>query len=493
MKKILNFIVNNYVPILLIIIFVLAGSYMNCENDLFFDLKTGEDILKNGLTFKEHFCFIPGLTYVYLHWFYDVFIYLIYCISSWNGLFIFFTCMSGLFFVVFYNEIYKLKKDKLISLIITIFTFLICKYAFVSRVQTITYLLLFLEVLSLEKLYKTGKVKYSIYLVLLSILVVNLQMPIWIFYLILTLPFVVEAIMSKIFKNKFEECYNFKTFIITILLLICSGLVSPYGLIPYTYCLKSLGNPIYRIINLGEMKSTTPIIIRPLLIISLSYVVGSYFKVIKLSLRDFCLVCGLILFSLIVNKNVIFFLYFGPYILIKNINIDIIKKYLEKCYSKINISHIEIILIIVCSIITLKVFSFKYNYFDKYGYEGYPLGIVNYLKENTDYKNIKLFTNYNTGSYYLFNDLKVFVDSRAEVYMKEYNGKEDILYDYNKTKSYSTYKEILDKYDFDYFAIDGGDEIYDFLLKENGYCIVDRYKEYFLFEHYKEKNVIKRR
>ena len=491
MKKLLNFFVNNYVVILMVLILVGSSMSMICENDLFFDLKTGEDILKNGLTFDEHFSFVPGLTYVYLHWFYDIFIFLVYSVFSWTGLYIMFIIITSLFYIIYYNEIYKLKKDKLLSFIITFIVFWISRYAFISRVQSIVYLLLFLEVLYLEKLYKTGNKKYSIYLVLLSILVVNLQMPIWIFYIILTLPYIAEVLFSKILKNKFDKCSNYKLFYTTILLIILSGLISPYGLIPYTYCLKSLNNPIYNMLELLEMQHTVLIECKNIIYITIVFILGLYFKYLKMPLRDFCLMCGLFLFSIIVYKNVIFYLYFGIYIIVKNIDFTIIKNKFELIYNRINVTVIEVLLIIVCSFFSLKVFNNKTKNFDKYGYNSYPSGIVEYLKKNTDYKNIKLFTQYNTGSFYLFNDLKTFVDSRAEVFMKEYNGGKDILMDYIKIKYPEYTAEIINKYNFDYYAVEYGDEIFKYLNKTEGFCVVDRFQEYTLIEVYKEKKFIK--
>jgi hypothetical protein len=410
---------------------------------------------------------------------------------SWPGLFIMYTAFTSLFFIVFYNELYKKNKDKLLSLIITFIAYWICKFAFVSRVQSIVYLLLFLEVLFLEKLYTTGEKKYSAYLLILSILVVNLQMPIWIFYIILILPYLVETIFSKIFKNKFDKCKNYKLFYISILLIVFSGLISPYGFIPYTYCLKSLGNPIYYEIGINEMKPLVLIGSKPHIGITLCFIVFMYFKFIKISLRDLCLFCGLFIFSLIVNKNIIFYLYFGLYIIAKNIDFTIIKKKLNSIYNRLNLPIIEIFLIVISTFGLVKVVKFKYENFNDFGYDVYPLGIVNYLHENTEYKNIKLFTDYNSGSYYLFHDLRTFIDSRAEVFMEEYNGGQNIIKDYIEISNPNTMQEIINKYNFDYFAIEIGDDKFMELIKLDGYCIVDRYREYTLIEKYNEKNVLK--
>ena len=281
MKKILEFIKEHFISIIVILIFTIATADLVCQNDLFFDIKTGEDIVKNGITFKDHFSFIPNLTYIYLHWFYDVIIYYVYNIFGFSGLFILFTSITSLFCIIYYNELYKIKKSKVLGLIVTIVMILLCKFAFVSRVQTIIYLLLFLEILFLEKLYKTGERKYTIYLVILSILVVNLQMPIWIFYFILTIPYIVENILSKIFN--LESSNNSKLFYIIIILILIGGLISPLGYKSYTFFLKSLNNPIYIISGIEEMKITEIIEFKSVLYMTLIFIVCIYFKLVKFS------------------------------------------------------------------------------------------------------------------------------------------------------------------------------------------------------------------
>ncbi len=263
MKKIFKSIKDNFAVFIVIAILCIASSALICENDLFFDIKTGEDILKNGFTFNDHFSWIPGLKYIYLHWFYDIFIYSIYNIWNFIGLYCFFTIISIIFFSIFYIEIYKISLNKIVALLITIFTFYTCCYAFVSRVQSIIYILLFTEVIFLEKLYKYGEKKYSIYLILLSILVVNLQMPIWIFYFILCLPFVLEFFLSFLNnKIKIFNCLtlnspkNKKIFILTIFIILFSGFISPLTYNAYTFFLKSLGNSIYNQIGITEMMPT---------------------------------------------------------------------------------------------------------------------------------------------------------------------------------------------------------------------------------------------
>ena len=52
----------------------------------------------------------------------------------------------------------------------------------------------------------------------------------------------------------------------------------------------------------------------------------------------------------------------------------------------------------------------------------YPVSASDWIIENLDYKNIKLYNEYNYGSYLLFRGIPVFIDSRADLYAPEFNG-----------------------------------------------------------------------
>ena len=58
----------------------------------------------------------------------------------------------------------------------------------------------------------------------------------------------------------------------------------------------------------------------------------------------------------------------------------------------------------------------------------YPVEATKYIKENLDVNSIKLFNEYNFGSYLLFEDVPVFIDSRADVYDPQFNKWEDDIF-----------------------------------------------------------------
>ena len=75
-----------------------------------------------------------------------------------------------------------------------------------------------------------------------------------------------------------------------------------------------------------------------------------------------------------------------------------------------------------------------------------------------DYKNIKLFNDYNYGSYLLFEDIPVFIDSRCDLYTPEFNGT------YNKNSKKFVGRDIFS----DFLNVSQIATWYDNVFKEYG-------------------------
>ena len=75
--------------------------------------------------------------------------------------------------------------------------------------------------------------------------------------------------------------------------------------------------------------------------------------------------------------------------------------------------------------------------------------ILNYFEKNQiDLSEVRLYNEYNYGSYLLFKDIPVFIDSRCDLYAPEYNGGRDIFSDFIESSGLSVYfEDIFEKYD----------------------------------------------
>lgn len=465
-----------------ILLMALVCVGKNTQNDLFFDLKTGESILKYGIDFQDHFSFIPNLTYMYHHYLYDLIVYGIYNLFSYAGIFLFFLVVVTLLGLGIYHVNLNLSKSKIYALIITFITLFLCHDFLVNRVQTITYIFFGAEVYFLNKLYETGKNKYLIYILVLSIIIVNIHMPLWILTIVLVFPFLVEALVANLkikipFLNsniKIKEPKNLNKILLTFLLLIVTGLCSPLKLYPYIFFIKALGNNDFLFIN--EMARTVPIVNKYFLIILLLSLGLLILLKVKVKLRDVLLILGLSLFSLMAVRNIAYIYIIFPTVLGKIIYenyLGNLKIKLPKIFNYINYDILKISVLVFIGFVSysasnslnIKNYDYKIN-------EDYPVELVKYYKENYDYKNLKIFNEFNFGSYLEFNDIPVFVDSRAEVYIQAFNGGYDIIGDYLKTSKYIEYKKIFNKYDFDCAIIYRDSALDSYLRADKDYRLV---------------------
>jgi hypothetical protein len=158
-------------------------------------------------------------------------------------------------------------------------------------------------------------------------------------------------------------------------------------------------------------------------------------------------------------------------------------------FKNIKIKNIKINKDIICGILLIfEVFLLvesliaidikNYDYGISQG--GEPVLSADYIINNIeDYQNKKIYNRFNVGSYLTYRGIPTFVDSRVEVFVEKFNGKDSIMYDYfNKTP-----EELIDKYKFDYFLVIKTDRMYDYLVKNDYEVINVSYNFYYLFKN----------
>ena len=106
----------------------------------------------------------------------------------------------------------------------------------------------------------------------------------------------------------------------------------------------------------------------------------------------------------------------------------------------------------------------------------YPVEACNYILENIDIENMRIFNEYNYGSYMLYRGIPVFIDSRADLYTPEFNGTKnekgkyegrDIFSDYINISNISTYYENkFEQYGITHVLIRKNSKLNMFLSRE---------------------------
>lgn len=426
----------------------------------------------------------------------------------------------------------KLAKNKIISFILTISTMILMESYIAARAQLVTFILFVLTIYFIESFLETGKKRYAIGLIIIPILIANIHLAVFPFYFILYMPYIVEYLIylltnMKVIKYKRKikklnqnvikdenieneianleenlakekakkEVKSFSKLIVKpskyvvpliIIMIICifTGLLTPLKDTPYTYLIKTMqGNTTH---NISEHLPLVLIQHIGLLVLIEVYLVFLIFTDTKIRLSNLFLIAGLLLLALMTRRQESMFVLLGVFVLNRLITSFILKyddkgiKELERVCTK---PIIMVILTIIIAVISAILYKNKMN--DEYVLEkDYPVQASIWINENLDVSTMKLFNEYNYGSYLLFNDIPVFIDSRADLYAPEFNGKKDIFTDFINLNSLNcNIQEKLDEYGFTHIILkeDAKLNIY-FKLKTDTYKNIYSDENFVIYE-----------
>lgn len=429
------------------------------QNDTFYTIKIGELILDNGIDMMDHFSFHENMAYTYPHWLYDVFIYLIFKISGYVGVYI----SSIVLFLIMLLLVFKTNRKITGNCSVSAFATFICALAVsgfaTARAQLASFLVFVLQIYFIESFLKSGRKRYLGGLLLLSLILCNIHVAVWPFYFILFLPYLAEYIIScivskiklkkensftKLLKAKFilEKNENVKYLFFTMVASLITGLFTPIGDTPYTYLIKTMMGNSQDYIQEHQMLSwiNSPFTI----IIAGETLFLSIFS--KVKLRDFFMICGLVFMSIMSTRHLSLLALVGTIcfarlfsIFLENLSFNF-DNIVIRFFNKRAVAVISFIIVIVGASLLFR-YENKKEFID---HELYPVDAVKYIKENIDIDKMRIFNEYNFGSYLVLNDIPVFIDSRADLYTKQFSGFDyDIFDDYSYIST-----NYYEKFDF---------------------------------------------
>ena len=228
-----------------------------------------------------------------------------------------------------------------------------------------------------------------------------------------------------------------------MIICIFTGLITPIGDTPYTYLIHTMqGNTTE---NISEHLPMVLAQDMPAIVIISVYLIMLAFTKTKVRLSDLFLNIGLIVLALMSRRQLSMLCFIGV-IALNNIISDFIKLYsTEKQIEQVKKAMVtwkgQIISYILVILVTgVMMFDSRDNKIVNDAL--YPVKACDYILEKLDVNNIKIFNDYNYGSYLMYRGIPVFIDSRADVYDPKFNGlKDDIFQDYIKTNGLNKYYE----------------------------------------------------
>ncbi len=289
-----------------------------------------------------------------------------------------------------------------------------------------------------------------------------------------------EARRSNPYKIIYHK--NTATKWLVVIMIICAftGLLTPLGAsTPYTHLYKLMqGNTTQ---SISEHLPLTLINNKEMLVVLTAILVLLIFTDTKLRLKDLFMLAGLALLMFMTRRQESMFVLFGSAIVAKFIA-DLFNKYDAeglKALEKIMVSNLGVAAVILL-IILMAIIQIRPKLDDKFiNSASYPVDAANYIKENLDLSQIRLFNEYNYGSYLLFQGIPVFIDSRADLYSPEFNGEinedgeyegRDIFSDYINTSNISKYYEnTFEKYDITHVILTKNSKLNMLISRDENY------------------------
>lgn len=508
----------NTMAIILIILFTISIVPKTLQNDTFYTIKIGEYVVNNGITMKDPFSWHEDLEYTFPHWAYDVLTYLVYNIGGMTGVYVLTIVLACILGLSIYFTNVKLSNNKIISFALTIITMYLLKPYICARAQLVTFILFILTVFFIEKFLDTKKLRYAIILLIIPVLIANLHLATFYFYFILYLPYfaeyavyilsycnviisksIVDSIRKKIKKHgetpelleklnkaekksksiaqkqdaRMENSYkikisyrkNTKYLIIICIVALLTGFLTPLGTTPYTYLIKTMQGISTK--NINEHLPVTLANDTKLLVVFIIYIGVTGFTRSKVRFCDLCMLGGIGLLAIYSRRQSSMLYLLGILVLnrlISEIMINYNKKAIQKLEEKISsIVGIAVIcfIVVICSIYQ---YSKKINdpYIDEISY---PVQASKWIKDNLDTNIIKLYNEYNFGSYLIYEDIPVFVDSRCDLYMPEFNKDVYVFRDFLNFHSVkiSDMEQRIKAYGFTHFIVSNGSKMASYL------------------------------
>lgn len=468
MKKI-NF---NYLFILLIIsISLFLMLFLKVDSDYLWHISVGKYIYNNGIITHDVFSWYMIGKYWFSHeWGFELIIYLLKILFGKYHLFLysFFNILILLLFIYFTNK-EGFNKNKLFSLIWLSFALILNLYI-VGRPHLISFIFIAITMYILYDLFNYSNSKKIYLLPLISLFWVNIHGGssnlIYIFSFIFMFISLIDFKFNKIESIKKENSVILKYFIFGLLSLFI-GVINPHGIemisYPYvnmldTLMLKSIYE--WQPSNIG-IGFHLPFFIISFIILSIMVLSNKKIRLIDIIIYIFILYLGL--------KSIRFWPFI--YIIMSYSIFYYIPFRKEDSYTKETYFIVSFFLLIS--------FMVSFNSIIKESNKNINLNkkIINIIKKENPKR---LYNLYNFGGELIYNDIKVFIDGRADLYSK-YNLKDALDISYLR----GDYEKIINKYNFDYFLVSSEFSINTYLKYNNNYKLIYSNKDLFFYKKIK--------
>lgn len=409
---------------------ILLGTSL--DPDMFWHINNGKTIFQNGITDINIQSYSNGY-FISHSWLYDVSIFSIYQIFGYTGLKIITSLFVGASMFLIFSLLNRKKPNLLILIfIVGIYYLTIIRFLEV-RPQQISLFLTIITVYLIEI-----KKSNPFYIFLIGILFANFHGGAIIQLLTIVVLYLLSDMIKFLLKEK-TNISNFKNKFISLIAIIVSSFINPYGKEILLYPFKNLSQGIMEsnIYEWFPLIDTSKDFLSKCSLFLLIFAIASMAYSKKASLENILFVSFAIMSSILYRRMyllgtilILIFAYEHIEFSIKSIFKRITFKNLlmTRFINKKIIAIIPLIFSIMFFITSLNSINFEKNI--KLSVLC-PQSILNYVEDNNiDLEHNVTFNHFNMGGYLQFKGYNTFVDGRADAFLSTYGNNKPIFEDY---------------------------------------------------------------
>lgn len=442
-------------------IVLLLGSQ---DNDMFFEIMSGQDLLNGNFSTATH---LDNFPMTIQQWLYSVLLAIfdnfgyighIACVLIQNMILI---ALSVIFIKL------KSNHNTLTAVSLSLLSLLYCcEYLINIRPQIITMILLMSQLILLELYKKHNKMKYLALIIPILILAANFHQAVFLYHILLLVPYYIDS------NNKYF--LNVPVLVATPIYLLCS-LCTPYGLDGSLYILRTFKSRTYELYAINELGPMTPdsFVGMKFMILVIITICLIYFHKSNKQLNIY--IIGLLILSMISIRHVTIM-----YIPLMFIICSVDFKSINTAWTRVALSMLFIFLAIC--------FSGSAHDLRK-DYEQIETIIEN--------KDARIYNSaMDVGGFLEYNGYtKIRIDSRCEAFSEEISGVENVnqdmfavnkgyIVDLDKHIEFASDEYILDIVnDYDYIVADTLDHINRVVEDNNQWVEIHRSNSYIVWEN----------
>lgn len=452
----------------------LIGNNAGQFGDQYHMLTSGREIIENPSFLYNNTLFCKeGYGNLIQQWLYDILLYGSYSVLGWTGVRLF-TLIQYILLAVLTYRFMRLTGITRKTACIGTLAFPIFSYSYIScRPEMISVCLLLIQCIIIEK-YRNDQKPARLYILpVLMLIEMNIHMTFWIFHFVLLLPYLVPIKILHIKNNSIR----IKQLILPVLLMAAALFVNPYrekGILILWYSRNITKAPIDEIKPIEIFSLHTFFLALGLFMIIVA------FQNKRLSSTTVFVFFGTAFMYAMMSRNMIFYA-IGVMYAFRDATTDANTAAYWNYFENLAKSRKKYAISVACALCYIVLMVSMYTYRQKTERTIYkePTAALEYLKQNEDTKQIKMYVNMNIGAYMTWNNIgHIYLEGKTEPYLKEINGHKDIVMEYvymRNTTDGNDIQAFLDEYDFDYLFVDFLDHsIGAYLTNNSDYeCVVE--------------------